>query len=90
MIELSRETEALARRLAHTQRLSVDATVRRALEAHAVAAGLRTEPDGQRDQSPEAAAARRERIEQIVREIAATPILDNRSPNEIIDDINAL
>lgn len=33
-------------------------------------------------------AARRARIDRIVAEIAALPVLDPRSPQEIMDDIN--
>ena len=39
MINLSQETETLAVRLAAAQRLSVEATIRQALEAQARAAG---------------------------------------------------
>jgi antitoxin VapB len=92
MINLSEETEALARRLAAAQHVSIDDAIRQALEACAHAAGvaLVEEPARQRDRSPETVAARRARIDQIVREIAAMPILDRRSPHEIMDDINAL
>lgn len=90
MIDLSQETEALARRLADARRVTVDAAVRQALEASALAAGVLPEPVRPHDQSPEAVAMRRERMGRIVREIAALPIIDKRSPNEIMDDLNAL
>jgi antitoxin VapB len=90
MIDLSRETEALARRLADAQHVSVDAAVKQALEARAAAEGLLPEPRRPRDQSPEAAAARRVRMERIANEIAAMPVLDPRSPREIMDDLNAV
>ena len=91
MIDLSQETEALARRLADAQSVSIDDAVRQALEASAHAAGIAVlESRRTRDPSPEAAAARRARIDQIVREIAAMPILDRRSPREIMDNLNAL
>jgi hypothetical protein len=48
------------------------------------------EPQRRRDQSPAAIAARRESLDRIGAEIAAMPILDPRSPNEIMDDLNAL
>jgi hypothetical protein len=48
------------------------------------------EPQRRRDQSPAAIAARRESLDRIGAEIAAMPILDPRSPNEIVDDLNAL
>jgi antitoxin VapB len=81
MIDLSRETEALAERLAAAQSLSVDAAVQRALETHARVSGI----------DPESA-RRRMTVEQMLAfgaEIAAMPILDPRSPNEIMDDLNA-
>ena len=84
MIHLSRETEALAQRLATAQRLSVEAAIQRALEAHARASGIEPELMSSR---------RRMTVEQMLAfgsEIAAMPILDPRSPNEIMDDLNAL
>ncbi|AZG76950.1 hypothetical protein EHO51_09515 [Methylocystis rosea] len=82
MITLSRETEVLAERLAAARRVSVDEAVRQALEASARAAGV----------SP-AQRRRRMTVEQMQAlgaEIAALPILDPRSPQEIMDDINEL
>jgi TPP-dependent indolepyruvate ferredoxin oxidoreductase alpha subunit len=43
-----------------------------------------------RDQSPAAIAERQANVNRIVAAIAAMPILDPRSPNEIMNDINAL
>jgi TPP-dependent indolepyruvate ferredoxin oxidoreductase alpha subunit len=43
-----------------------------------------------RDQSPAAVAARRARTNRFVAWLAAMPVLDPRSPNEIMDDLNAL
>jgi len=83
MINLSQETEALAQRLANAQRLSVEAVIRQALEARARAAGV----------VPEAHPRRRLTVEEMLAvgsEIAAMPLLDPRSPREIMDDINAL
>lgn len=88
MINLSQETETLARRLAAAQSVSVDAAVRQALEASAHAAGIEPEPGLPRDKTPEAVAARRARLDRLVRDIAAMPILDPRSPGEIADDLN--
>jgi len=82
MVNLSQETEALAQRLAAAQRLSVEATIHRALEVHARVAGI------EQALSPR----RRMTVEQMLAfgaEIAAMPILDPRSPNEIMDDLNA-
>ena len=90
MINLSQETEALAKRLAETQRLSVEDAIRLALEEKARAAGVVMEPRRPRDQSPEAIAARRARTNRFVAELAAMPVLDPRSPHEIMDDLNAL
>ncbi len=88
MIDLSDETEVLVRRLAEAQRLTEEDVVRQALEARALEAGLPLVSGPTRDQPPEAAAGRRERLDQIVREIAALPVLDGRSPSDIMDDLN--
>jgi antitoxin VapB len=90
MINLSQETEDLAKRLAAAQRLSLEEAIRRALDAAARAAGVVTEPRHPRDQSPAAVAARIERTNRFVAELAAMPVLDPRSPREIMDDLNAL
>jgi antitoxin VapB len=92
MINLSQETEALAKRLAAAQSLSVEDAIRLALEEKARAAGVVTEPRHRhrRDQSPEAVAVRIERTNRFVAELAAMPVLDPRSPREIMDDLNAL
>jgi antitoxin VapB len=85
MIDLSHETETLAKRLADAQRLSVDAAIRRALERQATAAGITG--DAMRP------ARRRMSIEEMLAvgdEIAAMPLLDPRSPQEIMDDLNAV
>jgi antitoxin VapB len=81
MLQLSRETEALAQSLAAASGLSVDETIRRALvRSAAIRRGV---------------AERRHRatVEEMLavgREISALPLLDARSPNEIIDDLNDL
>jgi antitoxin VapB len=85
MIDLSHETEVLAKRLAEMQRLSVDAAIRRALERQAAAAGL----TGDTKQP----ARRRMSVAEMLAvgdEIAAMPLLDPRSPQEIMDDLNAV
>jgi antitoxin VapB len=89
MISLSDETEALARRLADAQSVTVEDAIRQALEARAHAAGLLREAGRPHDQSSEAVAARRARLDRIVRDIATMPVLDARSPREITDDLNA-
>ena len=90
MITLSDETEALAKRLAAAQRLSVEDAIKQALEEKARAAGIVPQPPRGRDQSPPAVARRKAGINRIVAEIAAMPILDARSPREIMDDVNEL
>jgi antitoxin VapB len=90
MISLSQEIEALAKRLAAMQSLSVEDAIRLALEEKARASGVVMEPRHPRDQSPEAVAARRARTNRFVAELATMPVLDPRSPHEIMDDLNAL
>ncbi|MGO9487269.1 MAG: hypothetical protein ACLPX9_22275 [Rhodomicrobium sp.] len=90
MLDLSQETEALARRLAAAQRLSIDDAIRAALEERARSTGLAEEPREPHGRSPAEIAARWERINRLVAEINALPVLDTRSTEEIVDDINAL
>jgi len=84
MISLSAETEALAKRLAEAQHLSVEEAIRQALEEKARATGI---------ESLLASTRQRMSVEDMLAlgaEIASMPILDPRSPQEIMDDINAL
>jgi len=90
MINLSQESEYLAQRLAAAQRLSVEAAIQRALEAHARASGIAPSAWRPRDASPEAVARRIERFDAIAQRIAAAPINDPRPVSEIVDDVNAL
>jgi antitoxin VapB len=90
MIDLSQETEALAKRLAAAKRLSVEATIRQALEAHARASGITPQAQRRRDASPEAVAARIARFDAFAQRIAVAPINDPRPVSEIVDDLNAL
>ncbi|HXX82993.1 MAG TPA: hypothetical protein VEN29_03335, partial [Casimicrobiaceae bacterium] len=71
------------------QRLTVEDTIRMALEDRARAEDVVIEPH-RRDQSAEAAAARRLRTDKLVETFAALPILDPRSPREIMDELNAV
>jgi hypothetical protein len=64
--------------------------IKQAIEQSAREAGVVSEPRQPRDQSPKAIAARKAKINQIVEEIAKLPVLDPRSPREIMDDLNAL
>ncbi|MGH6822531.1 MAG: hypothetical protein ACRECP_00180 [Methylocella sp.] len=85
MIDLSQETEALAKQLAAAQSLSVDEPVRQALEEKACTAGVVLEAHRPR--------GRRMSVEKMLAagaEIATMPILDQRFPHEIMDDLNAL
>jgi antitoxin VapB len=84
MINLSQETEALAKRLAAAQHVSIEDAIKLALEEKARAAGVATEPFRPR---------RRMSVEKMLAfgaEIAAMPLLDPRSPREIMDDLNAV
>jgi antitoxin VapB len=90
MINLTKETEDLAKRLAVMRHLSVDAAIRQALEESARAAGIAADLQGERDRSPEAVSARRARIDRLAAEIAALPVRDPRSQKEIADDLNTL
>jgi len=90
MIDLSQETEALARQLAVAKRLTVEDAIRLALEEKARAEGITPERSGPRDQSPEAIATRRSRTDKFIAALATMPVLDRRSPREIMDDLNAV
>jgi antitoxin VapB len=90
MITLSPETEALVQRVALARHVSVDQAIRLALEDKARAEGIALEPAPPRDTSHEAIAARIARTEKFIAELAAMPVLDARSPREIMDDLNAL
>jgi len=84
MIILSKETEDLAKRLAEAQHLSVEEAVQQAIEEKANAAGVAPEPlRTRRRMSVEGMLA-------IGAEIASMPLLDSRSPREIMNDLNAL
>ena len=81
MISLSPETEALAARLAAAKRISAGEAIRQALEAELCALDAQARP------------RRRMTVEQmraLGAEIAALPLLDPRSPAEIMEDLNAL
>lgn len=80
MIELSPETETLARKLAAAQPQSVDAVVHGSLEDRARVVGIETQSVRRRMSA--------ERMLAVGRAIAAMPLLDPRSATEIMDDIN--
>jgi len=79
MVDLPQDTEALARRLANAHGTTVEDVIRRAVEESARVAGL-------------VPPKRRMTIDQMLAvgdEIAAMPLIDRRSPSEIMDDLNA-
>jgi hypothetical protein len=82
MASLFQETEALAKRLADAQNTSIAAAIRGAPEERARAAGvIEDSPRGRRRMSvPEILA--------VGDEIAVMPLSDQRSPREILDDVN--
>jgi antitoxin VapB len=80
MIHLSDEVEALARRIAVARGISVEDAIARAIEESARMVGV-------------ARPRRRQTAQQMLAvgdEIRALPLLDPRSPREIMDDMNAL
>ena len=83
MINLTDETITLARRIAGAQHVTVDAAVRSALEELAknrhIDIGAAT---------PERPRMTIEEMLAVGDEIAAMPLLDSRSPQEIMDDLN--
>jgi antitoxin VapB len=89
MIQLSRQTEALARKFAASQRISAEDAVRQAVERSARELGMAVEPE-RRELSDAAIAERKARMERIAAEIASMPVLDPRTVEEILDDLNAL
>ena len=86
MIDLSHGNRSSRTALGSRASVTVDTAVRQALEARAQAAGIAPEPP--RNRSPEAVSMRRARMHRLAREIASLPILDPRSPREIVDDLN--
>ena len=84
MTQLSQEIEALAKRIAAPQSLSVEDAIKLALEEKARAAGVADELLRPR---------RRMSVDSMLAVgsgIAAMPLLDGRSPREIMDDLNAV
>ncbi len=80
---MSQETEALAKRFAEAQHLSIEGVVRQALEEKARAAGMEGQPS-----RPNRRRLSVEDMLAVGTEIAAMPLLDRRSPQEIMDDLN--
>jgi antitoxin VapB len=90
MIHSSQEAETLAQRLAAAKGIAIEEAITQAIEQSARAAGIFSQPGRPRDMSPYAIVGRRLRLDEIAEEIAKMPVLDPRSPRQIMDDINAL
>jgi antitoxin VapB len=83
MLSLPPAVLRLAQHLAAAQGTSLDEAITRAIEESARTAGIDSEQHPRRRQTVE---------EMLVvgSEIAGMPLLDHRTPREIMDDINAL
>ena len=90
MINLSRETVAFAERLAAAKSLSVEDAIRRAWKPGLARRTLQRRRGGRAILPPAAVARRKASIDRTVAEIAGLPILDPRSPREIMDDLDSL
>ncbi len=83
MLHLTQDTERLARQVAAHMGRQPEEVIRTVLEREAKALGVSAEPP----------ARKRMTVEQMLalgREIAAMPVLDPRSPQEIADDLNEI
>ncbi|MUZ75431.1 hypothetical protein GOZ90_22400 [Agrobacterium vitis] len=83
MLQIAPDTEHLARKVAARLGRKPEDVIRTAIEREAKALGVTGEP------------AERKRITateilEFGKRAAARPVLDSRSPQEIVDDINAL
>lgn len=83
MLQLTPDTEQLARRLAARVGRAPEDLIRAAIEREAKALGLSDEPPARRRMTADEMVA-------YGRKVAAMPILDPRSPGEIADDLNEL
>ena len=84
MLQLSKDTEILARRVAILSGREPEDLIRSALEREAKALGIADDPEPKR---------RRPTVEEILefgKRAAKRPILDHRSPKEISDDLNEI
>ena len=86
MLDLKPETEALALRLAEANQQSVDGTIREALEARKVTLKSLATVNA----SQGTVAARIAAIDAIVARVKTLPVLDSRSTQEIVDDLNEI
>jgi antitoxin VapB len=83
MLNLPPEITRLAQRLAAAQGMSLDQAIQRAIEESARAAGILSEQRRRRRQTVAEMLA-------VGVEISSMPLLDRRTPTEIMDDIDAL
>lgn len=90
MLNLTVATERLARLIAAKAGTTPEIVVHQAIEERARATGVALEAGAVRDLSPDAVAAREARIRRHADDIAALPLLDERSPRQIMDELNAL
>jgi len=89
MLHLSPETEFLAQRLAEAHRLSLEETIHMVLEQRAREEGLLEEKRASKP-TAETVASRQALTDALVAKFASMPILDPRSPREIMDDVDPL
>jgi antitoxin VapB len=89
MITLSHETEALARRLAEMQSLSIEGAIHQALEIRARSFGVSNDTRSCA-YSPKEIAVRVARMNHYASAIAAMPVLDHRAPTAIMDELNVV
>lgn len=83
MLQLTPDTEQLARRLAARVGRTPEDLVRDAIERQAKALGVADEPPARKRMTVEEMLAMGEKVR-------ALPLLDPRSPQEIMDDLNEL
>lgn len=90
MLNLSIATERLAQLIAAKTGTTPEIVVHEAVEERARATGIALEQRARRDLTTEAVVAREARMLRCADEIAALPLLDKRSPRQIMDELNAL
>jgi antitoxin VapB len=83
MLQLTHDTEQLARRVAARVGRKPEELIRAALEREAKALGVAMDVPSKARMTVEQMLALGERV-------SALPLLDPRSPSEIMDDLNAL
>lgn len=83
MLILKPDIAELAVRLAAQQGIPVNEAIERAIQASAIVTGVMTEPKRRRRMSVDQMLA-------MGAEIVAVPLVDSRSPQEIMDELNTL